>query len=57
VLHAVQQVVALPLAQAFGDALHGGAAAVDVVDEELGAADVVAHVLLLVLGRFGTAQV
>ena len=50
------EVVALAIDQALGDALDRGATPVDVVDEELRAADVLAHVLLLVLGRLGAAQ-
>ena len=56
VLDAVEQVLALPIDEALGDALDGGAAPVDVVDEELRAADVLADVLLLVLGRLVAAQ-
>ena len=56
VLDAVDEVVALPIDEGLGDALDRGAAAVDVVDEELRAADVLANVLLLVLGRLVAAQ-
>jgi hypothetical protein len=55
-LDPVEQVVALTVDEAFRDAVDGGAATVDVVDEELRSTHVLSDVLLLVLGRLVTPQ-
>src|SRR3990170_1954951 len=55
-LDAVNEVVALAVDQRLGDPVDRRPTAVDVVDEELRASHVLAHVLLLVLGRVVAPQ-
>ncbi len=56
VLDTVDEIVALTIHQRLGDALDRGTAAIDVIDEELRPADVLADVLLLVLGGLVAPQ-